>query len=182
MPDDPKIETWTERFQCLRGNEDQDDPTVQIFFKRSIQGHDLDGLEEHKVNLSQLPYLRELLDPNRVLELEQQNAIPAADRVVTRSDNIEAYDAVVDAIAAVEKALIESNQKIIEKDEILEDLSTVRKWMKRGKIFLGVLGSVCVRALVRIRDKTIDTMIKMPVEVAILRLTDLIGPLIKIWF
>jgi hypothetical protein len=99
MGEEGKVDRWVERFQCLRASADNVDPTVQVYFKRTIQGHPLEGLEEHRFNLSQLFWLKELLDADRVEELEKASGnIPAADRIVDRSDNSKAFD---DALAAL---------------------------------------------------------------------------------
>jgi hypothetical protein len=169
------MEKWTERFQCLRSTPEDVDPVVQVFFKRSIQGHALEGLEEHKIKLSKLPYLKELLNPERVEELEKEQSIPAADRIVSRSDNSEAYDEAAEAIERAEKALRETNQHIEGKGEAIEELSFVRKLMKRGYVKLMVIGTLAVPALIRIRDNAIDVAIKMPIEYALTKIAALIG-------
>jgi len=100
---------------------------------------------------------------------------------VSRSDNSAAYDEAVEALQKAQSAIRETNQEIEDKEQVIEQISIVRKWMARGRITLGVLGSLAVRTLVKIRDKAIDTALKMPIEYALTKLVDLAGALIKMW-
>ena len=175
------MQKWTERFQCLRGNPEDNDPVVQIFFKKSIEGHPIEGLEEHRVMLSKLPYLRELLDPEHVEKLEKEQSIPAADRIVTRSDNSKVFDEASEAISRVEKVLQETNQQIEGKDEAIEELSFTRKLMNRGRISLMVLGTLAIPVLVKLRDKIFDGVIDTAAKLALDKIAALIGWAMKLF-
>lgn len=171
------MEKWTERFQCLRGTPEDKDPIVQVFFKRAIQGHALEGLEEHKIKLSQLPFLNELLDPEHVEKLEKASqadtSIPAAGRTVPINHNSAAYREADEALEDLEKALSGSNDQ--EKNQAHSEISAARRLLQSTQVRAWALVAVLGPPLTYLSKKAMDVGISKLATIAWEKVIALVG-------
>ena len=169
------MEIWVERFQCLRGEVENTDAVVQVFFKKRIDGHNLEGLEEHQFRLSHLHGLHELLNVDFVLELERtfKAQVPAAGRTVSINHNSAAYSEADQALGDLEKALKGSNESELQQAQT--EISAVRRLLQSSQIRVWALAALAGPPLAYLAKKTLDTGISKLATIAWDKLITLVG-------
>jgi len=143
-----------------------------------IEGHALEGLEEHRFNLSQLFWLKELLDPDRVEELEKASgSVPASDRVVTLDHNSGAYVEATDALQTLERALREANDypEPEEREQHIAEVSATWRLLQSVRVRIVAVVAVAKAPLTFLIKKFADKAIGKAAAVAVEKLAALIG-------
>jgi len=169
------VEIWVERFQCLRGDVENTDAMVQVFFKKRIDRHNLEGLEEHQFRLSHLHGLKELLNVDFVLELEKtsKSQIPAAGRTVSINHNSAAYGEADKALGDLEDALKGSNEKELQQAQA--EISAVRRLLQSTQVRIWSLATLAGPPLAYLAKKAMDTGISKLATAAWDKLVILVG-------
>jgi len=169
------VEIWVERFQCLRGDVENTDAVVQVYFKKRIDGHNLEGLEEHQFRLSHLHGLGELLNVDFVLELEKTSKaqVPAAGRTVSINHNSVAYSEADKALGDLEEALKGSNESELQQAQT--EVSAVRRLLQSTQVRIWALTALAGPTLMYLAKKALDTGISKLATTAWDKLVALVG-------
>jgi hypothetical protein len=154
------VDRRVERFQCLLPEPRPDDPTVEVFFEKSIEGHTLAGLERHEMRLSQLLSPFDLLDPAFVEAAEKQ-IVPAADRVVPINHNSSAYQEAEAALSHLEDAVRGANDHPHpeQQGQQVAEISALRRLLQAARVRVRAVFAVAATAFVSLARMFKDKMI-----------------------
>jgi hypothetical protein len=156
------VERRVERFQCILPYPSPDDPIVQVYLQRLVDGEQLGSLVEIQLKLSDFSNPRDILNVNLVEELERlRHRVPASDRTVSVNHNSAEYHQANAALDHLEKVLKETNEPIEpeEREQRVAEVSALRRLLQSTKVRIQAVAVIASTTLVGLAAKFGDKIL-----------------------